>query len=54
MHFTTLARTWDLIPVDFFQGSFCKSKVYANNPKTIDELKNVIATIDEFESRYKL
>ncbi|CAK9796118.1 hypothetical protein ANTQUA_LOCUS625 [Anthophora quadrimaculata] len=34
----------------FFLWGFLKSKVYANNPKTIDELKNnITATINEIE-----
>ncbi|KOC63762.1 hypothetical protein WH47_02788 [Habropoda laboriosa] len=40
----------DLTPLDFFLWGFLKSKVYANNPKTIDELKNnITAAINEIE-----
>ncbi|KOC61926.1 hypothetical protein WH47_05362 [Habropoda laboriosa] len=40
----------DLTPLDFLLRGFLKSKVYANNPKTIDELKNKItAAINEIE-----
>ncbi|CAK9827801.1 hypothetical protein ANTRET_LOCUS5451 [Anthophora retusa] len=43
-------RSCDLTPLDFFLWGFLKSKVYANNPKTIDELKNnIIAAINEIE-----
>ncbi|KOC60767.1 hypothetical protein WH47_06913 [Habropoda laboriosa] len=42
-------RSCDLT-LDFFLWGFLKSKVYANNPKTIDELKkNITAAIDESE-----
>ncbi|KOC64644.1 hypothetical protein WH47_12108 [Habropoda laboriosa] len=43
-------RSCDLTPLDFLLWGFLKSKVYANNPKTIDELKNnITAAIDETE-----
>ncbi|KOC58819.1 hypothetical protein WH47_02294 [Habropoda laboriosa] len=43
-------RSCDLTPLDFFLRGFLKSEVYANNPKTIDELKNnITAAIDEIE-----
>ncbi|KOC69520.1 hypothetical protein WH47_05463 [Habropoda laboriosa] len=43
-------RSCDLTPLDFFLWGFLKSKVYANNPKTIDELKNnIAAAINEIE-----
>ncbi|KOC62693.1 hypothetical protein WH47_05252 [Habropoda laboriosa] len=43
-------RSCDLTPLDFFLRGFLKSKVYANNPKTIDELKNnITASINETE-----
>ncbi|CAK9811660.1 Transposable element Tc3 transposase [Anthophora quadrimaculata] len=43
-------RSCDLTPLDFFLWGFLKSKVYANNPKTIDELKNnITAAINEVE-----
>ncbi|KOC59795.1 hypothetical protein WH47_09776 [Habropoda laboriosa] len=35
-------------------GGFLKSKVYANNPKTIDELKsNITAAINEIEFQFR-
>ena len=44
------ARSCDLTPLDFFLWGFVKSKVYRNNPTTIQELKNniieQISTID--------
>ncbi|KOC66354.1 hypothetical protein WH47_07423 [Habropoda laboriosa] len=45
-----ISRGCDLTPLDFFLWGFLKSKVYANNPKTIDELKNnITAAINETE-----
>ncbi|KOC63842.1 hypothetical protein WH47_01172 [Habropoda laboriosa] len=43
-------RSCDLTPLNCFLWGFLKSKVYANNPKTIDELKsNITAAINEIE-----
>ncbi|KOC60664.1 hypothetical protein WH47_07117, partial [Habropoda laboriosa] len=43
-------RSCDLTPLNFFLWGFLKSKVYANDPKTIDELKNnITAAINEIE-----
>ena len=43
--------TPDLTPPDFFLWGYVKSKCYAENPQTIDELKqaitDVFATIDD-------
>ncbi|KOC70328.1 hypothetical protein WH47_02831, partial [Habropoda laboriosa] len=37
-------------PLDFFLWGFLKSKVYDNNPRTVDELKNnITAAINEIE-----
>uniref|UniRef100_A0A1Y1NCG1 Uncharacterized protein n=1 Tax=Photinus pyralis TaxID=7054 RepID=A0A1Y1NCG1_PHOPY len=39
-------RSCDLTPLDFFLWGYVKSKVYANKPKTLDELEaNIRATI---------
>ena len=35
-------RSCDLTPLDFFLWGYLKSKVYANNPTTLKELKNNI------------
>jgi hypothetical protein len=35
-------RSPDLTPLDFFLWGFLKSKVYINNPKTLDQLKSNI------------
>ncbi|KOC70342.1 hypothetical protein WH47_02846 [Habropoda laboriosa] len=43
-------RSCDLTPLDFFLWGFLKSKVYPNNPETIDELKdNITVAINETE-----
>ena len=35
-------RSCDLTPVDFFLWGFLKSRVYANKPQTVNDLKNNI------------
>ena len=35
-------RSCDLTPLDFFLWGYLKDKVYANNPKTTEDLKNNI------------
>ena len=35
----------DLNPCDYFLWGYVKDKVYANAPKTLDELKNNISTV---------
>ena len=38
-------RSCDLSPLDFFLWGYVKGKVYANNPRTIQELKNNIQNV---------
>lgn len=38
-------RSCDLTPLDYFLWGYVKDKVYANNPKTIPELKNEIIRV---------
>lgn len=43
-------RSCDLTPLDYFLWGYVKSKVYANNPQTIHDLKeNIRRTIHEIE-----
>lgn len=37
-------RSPDLTPADFFLWGYVKDKVFANNPKTLDDLKSAIAS----------
>lgn len=39
------ARSCDLTPCDFFLWGYVKSKVYANNPRTIEDLKTNIRNV---------
>jgi hypothetical protein len=43
-------RSYDLTPLDFYLWGDIKQKVYANNPQTIEELKeNIRVTIHEIQ-----
>ena len=46
------ARSCDLTPLDFFLWGYLKSKVYANKPTTIQQLKDeIIRHIGEIEEQ---
>jgi hypothetical protein len=42
---TETARSSDLTPCDFFMWDYVKSKVYVNNPRTIQQLKAEILCV---------